>query len=69
MEEINFKFTPQEAAVICAELSLSLADGRCSDQEDRDRLVSIMNKLASPFGFNPEQIQSLTQRICGINLG
>lgn len=63
MDEVIFKLTPEEAAIIAAECSLSLSDGRCSDAEGRAKLEQIMAKMAAPFGFQVNQLRALSEAV------
>ncbi len=64
MDEIyDFRLTAKEAAIIAAECSMSLADGRCSDPESRASLVTIIEKMAEPFGFTVDQLMAVSRQI------
>jgi len=65
MKEYNITLTLQETAIIAAECSMSLNDNRCSDPEGRAALEKIIVKMAEPFGFSVEQLQSITASVRG----
>lgn len=63
MEEIEVKLTLQESAVIAAECSMSLSDGRCTDPQGRASLERIIAKMAEPFGFEVDQLRAISDSI------
>ena len=63
MEKFTFELTVEEAAVIAAECSLSLSDGRCREPESRANLERIISKLSEPFGFELDVLRNISDAI------
>ena len=60
MEEVEFKFNPEEAAIICASLSIRIQEGTV-DADEAAKMKVIMGKLSEPFGFTAEQMRDITK--------
>lgn len=63
MDDFEFKLSPEEAAVIAAECSMSLSDNRCSDPVQREKLEQIIAKMAKPFGLDVPQLRVISDSI------